>query len=400
MSLTLFTTGVHTHSFGRPLTPIGCLVGHETYVSAFETPERVQCRVKRSALVPGTKLSALLRHDDRLKRALSVGTEIIRGETFTLEETHISPVHNVSAEVREKCGGDNVVAIHTSVHWHSGLLDASTGYRYELCVMTAMKQYPLLLPGWISYLINIGVDHVYIYENAAPEPLRRYVDEQYVEVVSWPWARSQMQSNNHFLLSSRTRCKYAAFLDADEYPMVPDGQMKQYIVSRMKRVDQVIFPFVMMTNNGYVRRPAGALPELYTRRERDQVLKLGKPVIDTKSNWEEHRIHVVKGPSTRTYWNGTMDLDPRSLDHNCMLVHFTHRSWEDFMEKSRIGGASVMTKGRPVRVLSIESPDEKYMDLRNGVQWLAFRDKWRTIMKRRRRGHSVILREGVKMTPR
>lgn len=93
-----------------------------------------------------------------------------------------------------------------------------------------------------------------------------------------------------------------------------------------------------------------------------------------------HKIHIVKGKGHKMYWNMSLELAPRSVQHTAMLVHYTRRSWEDFVAKNEVGGASVMTAGRPPKVLDVEKPDPGYMS-EDSIKFEGFRDRWREIMK-------------------
>lgn len=381
--LTLFTTGVHTDTYGRSFKSVGCLVGDKPLPAIETRPEMTVCTVHPSDLSYDTPLTVLLEVDDTLRAALNT-TQQIKGENFTVFPQDITVLPPRMQSTSDGMA-DTMAAVRTAVRWRSHMLDVSTGSRYELCMMTAMRQYPFLLRDWMQYYRRMGVDYFYIYENNADVPLRQHVDGRFVEVVHWPWSRSQMQSNNHFLLVAPKRCRYVAFFDADEYVMIGDDKphaLKRYIFHRRAQgFTEIVFHFLMMVNSGYVRRPKGSLPELYTHREKGQVVRQGKVALDMNKQFTWHRIHMVDGVGINMYWNTSMELDPKSMQHNSMLVHYTKRSWEDFVAKNAVGGASVMTTGRPKKVLDVDKPDPKYMAT-PGEQFDAFRTRWRRIISR------------------
>lgn len=157
--------------------------------------------------------------------------------------------------------------------------------------------------------------------------------------------------------------------------------LKRYVLHRATQgFRQIVFHFLVMVNSGYVRRPQGELPKLYTHRAAEQAMKMGKTVIDTGVDWEYHKIHLVQGVGNRQYWNETMELEPKSVDHNALLVHYTKRSWEDFVVKNAVGGASIMTAGRPPTKLDVDKPDPGYMRAA-AVEWTGFRTMWEAVMK-------------------
>lgn len=82
----------------------------------------------------------------------------------------------------------------------------------------------------------------------------------------------------------------------------------------------------------------------------------------------------------RVYWNATMEVEAQDERDNGMLVHYTRRSWEDYVAKMKMGGASVMTAGRPPRMAEVDVVDEEYMR-EEKVVFMGFRERWREIMK-------------------
>lgn len=387
--LTLFSTGVDNDTYNRTFHAVGCLIGNTAYPLNSLKQSQISCIIPANALVPAVPITILLQADAFLFAALREPQERKR-EIFKLDPEDVSTP--LEEHVRIMPGlnftHDNLAAIGSLVVWNDAFLDPVDIHKpkYELCIMTVMKQYKFLLDDWVDYYRRMGVDYFYIYENAADTDIKaHFKNNPYVEVMHWPWSRSQVQSNNHFLLASKSRCRYTVWFDADEYVMVGDNRpaaLKRYLMYRFAQgYSQVVFHFIMMLNNGFVRRPKGHLPELYTRREKDQQIKLGKTSIQTDRNWNLHKIHLVEGVGEKTYWNTTLELNPQSLAHNSMLVHYTRRSWEDFCAKNLVGGASVMTSGRKPTVLDVNKPDPEYMDTSKSLPWTAFRDRYQHIRR-------------------
>lgn len=439
ITLSLLTTGVDTQSFGRVFTPLACFLNRSiAFPTALIEPALVACHVPRTFLLPNTHITLLLRNDAALRDALT-GPQRLHGERFQLYKGDVEPLREnnpnlllhtdrLRSQLRSE-GGPGLAYIRSDVHWQPRLLDDAPphNHKYELCLMTAMKQYPFLLPPWLEYYRRLGVDQVFLYDNGAPVDLHKYLAKwrDFVQVVFWPWPRSQMQSNNHFLLASKSRCRFLAFFDADEFAMVGGGPatineskeptaeiekknvmsqvdtefkledmplLKRYVLFRyLQGYQQISFRFLVMVNSGYVRRPNGDLPELYTHRAEHQKMSSGKVIINRDREWSHHKIHIVKGKGKgkKNYWNMTLELEPKSVAHSAMLVHYTHRSWEDFVAKNKIGGASVMTAGRPPKMLDVDKPDPEYMN-EASVKYEGFRDRWREIMKMKDTGRLTL----------
>lgn len=381
LEVAVFSTGTDTQAYGRKFHPVACIIGSRVFNASIVRPEVTICEVHPPP-ESGQLISILLRFDDELRDAMARSVTLF-GEKFELLPNDVVPLpkHTLSHEPA-------VASVRSELLWNHNMIDTKdpSQPRYELCLMTAMKQYPYLLPGFLSYYRRLGVDQVFIYDNAAETDLKEIVSAfDFVQVVFWPWTRSQMQSFTHFVRAARCRCKFVAFFDADEYIMVgsksPDA-LKRYVHLRMHQgYGQIIAHFVRFFNSGYIRRPKGDLPLLYTRREKDQSIKLGKSIIDVDRLFLFHKIHIVEGRNTKTYWNTTLDISPTTLLHNAMLMHFTKRSWEENILKKQNGGSSPMTNYRKPMPAFHDVPDSKYMDLERSIPFTGFVDYWRAIMQ-------------------
>lgn len=373
------------------------MIGSRVYNATLVRPEVTVCEVQPTPK-NGELVTVLLRLDDQLKEAMKEPVTLF-GETFEILPGDVTPLPSNTFS-----GEGPVASVRSELEWDRNMVDVvdPAKPRYELCLMTAMKQYPYLLSGFLNYYRRLGVDQVFIYDNAAETDLAKMLAPfEFVQVAYWPWTRSQMQSFTHFVRAARSRCKYVAFFDADEYMMIGSqnpGALKQYLYFRASQgYSQVISHFVRFFNNGYVRRPKGDLPVLYTRREKDQQIKLGKSIIDADGQFLFHKIHIVEGRGMKTYWNTTLELDPKSLAHNAMLMHFTKRSWEENVIKKRFGGSSPMTNYRnPTGDDDIDKPDPEYMDLQKSVPYTTFAGYWRKIMSAPRpERQSFLWKEGA-----
>lgn len=391
--LSMFETGVNLIGFERTFTVVGCLVGNKTYPTSpnilKDGRSPYYCQID-SDVPEGSAITLLITRDEKLEQALAE-PYVIGQFTFEVGEEdlmHLDGDVKIGKGLRQLSGGYEIVGIKSNITWHEGLRErefAPEKKRYELCLMTAMRQYPFLMQQWFDYYRQMGVDQIYVYDNVATEDLSKF-DSDFVQTGFWPYGRSQFQSFNHFLQLSRNRCKYVGFLDADEYIFVGDsepGALKRYIKKwTSKGYSQIVFPFILMAGVGQIERPEGLLPNLYVRRDlRQTKFHVGKSIISTDYEYARHLIHFVVG-GKKIYANRTFELNPTSLDHNAMLMHYTRRSWEEMIMKVNTGGASVVTNARPPKNFTMQSVPAYYKSNRTTVEFLTFRDHWRTIMAR------------------
>lgn len=404
-NLTIFTAGILLHQHNRTFHVVGCMIGDQTYPADFAHFGKVACTLPFSATpTAGDLISVVLALDRRLREALSgpVQTDIFTFKVHSGDVYAVPSSVNVHISVKRasasKSGGKlyKLMAVVSSTTWQPFLIDdvpSPATPRHELCMMTSMKQYPYLLPSWIRYYRRMGVDKFYIYDNDAASDLSVF-KSPFVEVVYWPHVRSQPQLFTHFLHASKARCKFAAFFDADEYVLVGDNgpaPLKRYVQRKVdKGFMQIAFIFIPMANNGYVHIPKGELPELYTKRDLSPLVARGKSIIDTDAGWSHHTVHQANRKPMVRYFNTTLELLPKSLDHSSMLVHFTRRSWEEYVLKQTVGSASPGTKRVSSDNLHIEVPKDWYMKNKGVREWHGMRDYFRNVMEHRDDGRSYI----------
>lgn len=110
--------------------------------------------------------------------------------------------------------------VPTAMRWDHRLEDewqpVDSGPRYFMCAATQVKNMAKYLPDWAQYHRRIGVDKMYIYDNNSTDgmaALGRALDG--VEVIPWPWRRSQRQAYTHARLIGRRRCRWMLFMDLD-----------------------------------------------------------------------------------------------------------------------------------------------------------------------------------------
>jgi hypothetical protein len=74
---------------------------------------------------------------------------------------------------------------------------------------------------WIEYHLNLGFTHIYIYANDWKYECYNPYHYPFVTVIDWPGKVKQLAAYNHFL--KNYLFEWAAFIDVDEYIVVPAG---------------------------------------------------------------------------------------------------------------------------------------------------------------------------------
>ncbi len=125
---------------------------------------------------------------------------------------------------------------------------------------------------WVDFHMAVGFEHFFIYDNESTdntrEILKPYIESGVVEYIYWPGKKQQMAVYNHALKAHKSKCKWLAFIDADEFVVpVKDENlptMIRKIVHGHHHVAQIICPWIMYGTNGHETKPNGLVIENYT----------------------------------------------------------------------------------------------------------------------------------------
>lgn len=359
------------YSFSLNIT--SCLVGVERYPVTFDSNGVYTCDVSRR-LIWGERLTVIVSPTVWVNEPLDPVAKdpILR---------HLGNSSKLS---------DGAFALESGVVWQEQMDDSSAPDvgRYNICLMTQEKVFSEYLPEWIAYHRRIGIDYVYIYDNNSPANLtEQYKDRDDVEIVQWPWERSQLQAQNHFLLAGRRRCQWAVLIDVDEYLMVrqrdfaaTSEQALRVFLRRMREksdYSQIRVTSIVLGSSGHAYRPHAPLAEAYWHLAIEQD-KLTKPVVwlgHAKPDSIVHHVSLFTG-----YYTLRTDSVLENQDVELGLCHMKYRSWEDYVYKGRGGRNSFQVQDWEafVRSWTLHNPHRTH--LQSGGHFAEFRNLWRRIM--------------------
>lgn len=106
-------------------------------------------------------------------------------------------------------------------------------YKHELCILTRVKDVSYLLPQWIEYHTNVGVDHIYIADNGktmfwaqfyAKHHLVTLYESQDFNNCTQHVPKESVLFDFLFQKAQHT-CEWVTVIDADEY-MVPTNSQQ------------------------------------------------------------------------------------------------------------------------------------------------------------------------------
>lgn len=266
--------------------------------------------------------------------------------------------------------------------------------RYAVCMSTMTATSPHIILPWIDYHRTIGVDHVYIFDNGLTSNMSvQLAGRKDVEIIPWPWKKTQNQAMAFALLSARRRCKVLFKPDTDEYALIgvlPEDKNQPDQDAAFAKNRRPLHAFLQyrreifnwksvqiksfkLCNSGYISTPSGPPPLLYTHVRRVPELGPGKSFCDTMFDYRLGAIHscgdisseLKLAPLGREVVPGDMDniireiqpekfweqyVAPIFVSDKAWLMHFYERSWEEWTEKWAIGKASAKNTFRDLRM--------------------------------------------------
>lgn len=371
----------------------GATIAVDTYMD--ETTTCILPRPPRN----GASLTLLLDNDAPLRLALT--------KDFPLPGAVVAKRLRPGVDVRKRASGEYALARTVTLRKaHLDTFDTQKAEgipRYSLCQATMVRNGGDMLLDWVDHHRRLGVDHTLIFDNGAtPSPRDTFAGRDDVEVLVWPWAKTQVQAFAVAMITARRRCRYMFLSDVDEFVLVglgktpfADGRRPFHaVVADFERRGFVHMQFrnLYMVNSGYLKKPTGHVPELYTHTRSEQELSYAKSVCAADWDWRAGRIHCCgmdrKGLRPPRYMVKVSDVDesfaPSQPSAAPLMVHFFERSWEEFVEKWNIGTAVVLNRlKRDMRQgrFSVDEPVREHIDVdRPGIRrYTVFRDFWRRV---------------------
>lgn len=258
-------------------------------------------------------------------------------------------------------------------------------------IVTLARWEHAFLLEWLLYHQIIGFDHVYIYDNGDPaheqpheDHIRPFLDKinlgHFVTFIAFPGERMQPHAYNHWLVTYapmyRNPSSYAAFIDVDEYIVVPrDPSLREFARRCLYNVESplhgqhVAMPWAMFGTSGiWTLDPRQPMIRQLVRRAKYPENKIKtflniQLFLDTHGPYVEciHNIqgisylsdgHVIRGscmdtsvPNPPAYFNFNVDHRVFALD--IYIHHYFSRDERSMITKTfslRTCGCSEQTR--------------------------------------------------------
>ncbi|CAF3055439.1 unnamed protein product [Rotaria sp. Silwood2] len=251
--------------------------------------------------------------------------------------------------------------------------------RYFLCFVTTIKNMAYLVDEWYEYHRRVGFDHLIIYDNNSTDGLEiLFPNRADLEIIRWPWRRSQHQAYTHALLFTRDRCVWTLFSDLDVFIFPRSSNSVRSIIQNQARSDitQISFKLLRMSHENLVECSNTSITETYIHRKRlpDAWDKNPSAAVITSLAVPVHQIHEAE--LLKPYKSIILSSDI------AYGVHYSDRCWKQYFSQKVVGRTGVKDWIVP-KTVSILHPSENWQKLSKEatIKDTEFRDFKRKIMR-------------------
>ena len=248
----------------------------------------------------------------------------------------------------------------------------------SVCLVTPAKNEEKYIDEWICYNLQIGFDHIYIYDNNEdPATLHKVLcNKSYMEHVTinhLPIDTPQFVAYNHWKQHYSHRHMAVAFFDVDEFLVLHEHpNVKSW-------VEEFLYPnggclcvsWVFFGDNGQLGYTSDPVTQRFTKRARVPDIHVKSVVLcdDLESMQHPHCPFLKEGKNQHNCTGQVIPSGPyiedvftRRVDV-CQLNHYSCKTWGEWMLKREKGRADAGAKWiRPVSLFHDQNFNEVYDD--------------------------------------
>jgi hypothetical protein len=220
--------------------------------------------------------------------------------------------------------------------------------RYGTCMVTQMRDMAYMVDEWVDYHRHIGVDHFYIYDNNSTDHLSTLygLGNDDVEVIPWPWRRSQNQAYSHALAFTRSRCHWTFFADVDYFllpltsPPTVQGIVAHVLGQSKCSASSVVelrFEGLHPSHDNLVTCPDAPVIETYVHRnaDEDRAYDQGFGLVMSSAADALHHVHFAELQSPTHHKSVKVAHDV------AFGFHFSDRCWPQYYRQKCFGRGSI-----------------------------------------------------------
>ncbi|MCB0824777.1 MAG: glycosyltransferase family 92 protein [Armatimonadetes bacterium] len=215
-------------------------------------------------------------------------------------------------------------------------------FEHYLSIFVRCFNEGIYLDEFIAFHLAMGVDHIYIYDNASKdntaEVLKPWVERGVVTHVLWPNKPPSPTADVDCVVRCRDKTRWLMCIDADEFVFPVEGDSLVPILQEFEAHKGISVANLFFGSSNHEKRPDGLVIEAYTGCG-DKLSRNVKSIIDPRSVILNKNSHywIHKG------WSQCVDENHKPIQggsalhptaNKIRLNHYYSKSLEDYLMKS------------------------------------------------------------------
>lgn len=252
--------------------------------------------------------------------------------------------------------------------------DALLECKFYSAVILLIKDENRYLKEWMDWHLNLGFEHVYIYDNGGKDHVQDIVDlyaaetQQKITVIDWTGHHTHIQQDayNHFLLNHKKDVRWGLFIDSDEFLRFTDGETTDVntFLRSYEDYTEVWGYEVEYDANGQETYENKPVRERFTRQTDVREGFYWKNFIQV-NRIDSFLMHYA-------YYDESKHLlfkDEQSNQDLFVIDHYYTKSWEEWQKKIMERGGADPNYHKALREFFFYNPDMSHLDTgENAVQ--------------------------------
>lgn len=142
----------------------------------------------------------------------------------------------------------------------------------KFACITVVKNAEKSIAEWLAFHLAIGVDTIFVLDNGSTdgtaEIVRQFASRFDIRFADWPLTSPDYQLRGFLqaIAECRDEFDWCAFIDGDEFIMLPAGLTLADVVDVPATVSAIAMNWAMFGSSGHVARPEGLVIENYLHR--------------------------------------------------------------------------------------------------------------------------------------
>ena len=302
---------------------------------------------------------------------------LVKGSTLTAAIKKIKSVREKIQSLtdqREALKEERRKAIREYYLSRNRVRDALLECEFYSAVILLIKDENRYLKEWLDWHLNLGFEHVYIYDNGEKDHVQDIIDlyaaetQQKITVIDWTGHHTHIQQDayNHFLSNHKKDVRWGLFIDSDEFLRFTDGETTDVntFLRSYEDYTEVWGYEVEYDANGQETYEDKPVRERFTRQTDVREGFYWKNFIQV-NRIDSFLMHYA-------YYDESKHLlfkDDQSNQDLFVIDHYYTKSWEEWQKKIMERGGADPNYHKVLREFFFYNPDMAYLDTgENAVQ--------------------------------